>query len=220
MLGQASVDCYAAKLQALERSGLAELNPSAFPTDRDVQRAMRTLSAAQQQNRPLLPVERLQAPPYSDPLMIFESLLLPLEDVKQDPRYHPEGDVLYHSLQVFDHARDEMPYDEEFLTAALLHDVGKGIDPRDHVNAGLEALDGFITERTAWLIEHHMLSHQIAQGSLGTRRHRRLRECEWYEDLLALGECDRAGRLAGVEAPELDEALDYLRDLGGMFDGG
>ena len=24
-----------------------------------------------------------------------------------------------------------MPYDEEFLLAALLHDVGKGIDPQD-----------------------------------------------------------------------------------------
>ncbi|WP_145248442.1 HD domain-containing protein [Aeoliella mucimassa] len=149
---------------------------------------------------------------------LFESLLLPLEDVKQDPRYHPEGDVLYHSLQVFDHARDEMPYDEEFLTAALLHDVGKGIDPRDHVNAGLEALEGFVTERTAWLIEYHMHCHLIADGAIGARAHRRLRECEWYDDLLVLGECDRAGRQSGVEAPELDEALDYLRDLGGMFD--
>jgi hypothetical protein len=149
---------------------------------------------------------------------LFEALLLPLEDVKQDPRYHPEGDVLYHSLQVFDHARDEMPYDEEFLTAALLHDVGKGVDPRDHVGAALEALDGFITERTAWLIEYHMHCHKIANGSLGARAHRRLRESEWYDDLILLGECDRAGRQRGVEAPELDEALDYLRELGGMFD--
>lgn len=149
---------------------------------------------------------------------LFESLLLPLENVKQDPRYHPEGDVLYHSLQVFDHARDEQPYDEEFLTAALLHDVGKGIDPRDHVNAGLEALEGFITERTVWLIEHHMLCHQMLDGSLGARKHRRLRESEWYDDLVLLGQCDRAGRQSGVEAPELDEALDYLRELGGMFD--
>ncbi|WP_442481708.1 HD domain-containing protein [Aeoliella sp. SH292] len=149
---------------------------------------------------------------------LFEALLLPLEDVKQDPRYHPEGDVLYHSLQVFDHARDAMPYDEEFLTAALLHDVGKGIEPRDHVVAGLEALHGFITERTAWLIEHHMHCHQIVAGSLGARAHRRLRECEWYDDLILLGECDRAGRQRGVEAPELDEVLEYLRDLGGMFD--
>ena len=92
-----------------------------------------------------------------DRFQIYEMLLLPLENVKQSPKYHPEGDALYHSLQVFDLARDELPYDEEFLLAALLHDVGKAIDPADHVAAGLEALDGFITERTAWLIEHHML---------------------------------------------------------------
>ena len=64
-----------------------------------------------------------------DRFQLFESLLLPLENVKQSLRYHPEGDALYHSLQVFDHARDELAYDEEFLTAALLHDIGKAIDP-------------------------------------------------------------------------------------------
>jgi len=149
---------------------------------------------------------------------LFEALLAPLEDVKQHAKYHPEGDVLYHSLQVYDHARDQMPYDEEFLTAALLHDVGKGIDPHDHVAAGLEALEGFVTERTYWLIEHHMLAHKLADGTLGARAKRRLRENEWYDDLLLLGECDRAGRQVGVETPELDEALDYLRELGGMFE--
>ena len=55
-------------------------------------------------------------------------------------------------MQVFMLAREAMPYDEEFLLAAILHDVGKAIDPDDHVVAGLEALDGFITERTSWLI--------------------------------------------------------------------
>ena len=83
------------------------------------------------------------------------------------PEYHPEGDALYHSLQVFDLARDELPYDEEFLLAALLHDVGKAIDPHDHVAAGLEALEGYITPRTAWLIEHHMEAHALADGTLG-----------------------------------------------------
>src|SRR2546425_5738732 len=33
-----------------------------------------------------------------DPYGIFRMLLLPLENVKQSPQYHPEGDVLYHSL--------------------------------------------------------------------------------------------------------------------------
>ncbi len=69
-------------------------------------------------------VQRLEEMP--DRFQVFTSLLLPLENVKQHPKYHPEGDVLYHSLQVFDHARDQLPYDEEFLLAALLHDVGKG----------------------------------------------------------------------------------------------
>ncbi len=152
-----------------------------------------------------------------DPYQLFEALLLPLENVKQNAKYHPEGDVLYHSLQVFDHARDQMPYDEEFLQAALLHDVGKGIDPYDHVATGLEALAGFISERTAWLIEHHMMAHQLADGTLGARARKRLQQHEFYEDLLILEQCDRAGRQAGVIAPELEEALDYLRQIGGMF---
>ena len=152
-----------------------------------------------------------------DRFQIYEALLLPLENIRQNLKYHPEGDVLYHSLQVFDHARDELPYDEEFLSAALLHDVGKGIDMRNHVVAGLEALDGRISERTSWLIEHHMLAHAISDQTIGRRAHRRLRESEYYEDLIHLGQCDRRGRQPGVEAPELDEALDCLRELNRMF---
>lgn len=151
-----------------------------------------------------------------DRFQIYESLLLPLENVQQNLKYHPEGDALYHSLQVFDLARDELPYDEEFLLAALLHDVGKAIDPYDHVGAGLEALEDSITQRTSWLIEHHMLAHEIADQSIGRRAHRRLRESDHYDDLVLLGECDRAGRRPGVEAPELEEAIDYLRELNQM----
>jgi predicted HD phosphohydrolase len=133
--------------------------------------------------------------------------------VKQHPDYHPEGDALYHSLQVFDLAVDRIPYDEEFLLAALLHDVGKGIEPRDHVNAGLEALAGFITERTHWLIANHMHFHRIEDGSIGARQHRRLKENESYDELMMLGECDRDGRQTGVSTSNVEEALGYIRDL-------
>ena len=152
-----------------------------------------------------------------DPFQVFEALLLPLENVRQDRRYHPEGDALYHSLQVFDLACDELPYDEEFLLAALLHDVGKGIDRADHVAVALDALDGLITERTAWLIEHHMLAHEVRDGTIGRRAHRRLRESESYEELMLLNRCDRRGRQVGVPTSELDEALEYLRDLSETF---
>src|SRR5262249_3137702 len=102
-----------------------------------------------------------------DPWSIFRMLLLPLENVKGSPVHHPEGDVLYHSLQVFELARDCRPYDEEFLLAALLHDVGKGLDPGDHVQAALDALDGLITERTMFFIAHHMDAQAYRNGKLG-----------------------------------------------------
>ena len=155
----------------------------------------------------------LEAESKVDRFQIYEMLLVPLESVKESPKYHPEGDVLYHSLQVFDLARNELPYDEEFLSAALLHDVGKGIDRRDHIAAGLEALEGFITPRTTWLIEHHGQAHGLRDGTLGARARRRLAASEDYDELLLLAECDSAGRAVGVEAPDMEEALEYLREL-------
>ena len=171
--------------KAIDRASIAELRQflaTEYP-DLDVEEA---LFEAREQ------VDRFQ---------VYQSLLLPLENVRQNHTYHPEGDALYHSLQVFDLGREEMPYDEEFLLAALLHDVGKAIDPHDHIAAGLEALDGTITQRTRWLIEHHMLAHGIADQTIGRRAHRRLRENEFYDDLVLLGRCDRAGRKAGSWRP-------------------
>lgn len=148
---------------------------------------------------------------------VFLSLLAPLESVRQNPQYHPEGDALFHSLQVYELAKSQRAYDEEFLLAALLHDVGKAIDPSDHVLAGLEALDGFISDRTAWLIGHHMETHRIADQTLGARRRRKLAAHPWYEDLILLGQCDRGGRVPGAEVVEIEEALDYIEQLEEMF---
>ena len=148
---------------------------------------------------------------------VFLALLVPLENVIQSPRYHPEGDALFHSMQVYGLAKEVAPYDEEFLLAALLHDVGKAIDREDHVTAGLEALDGFITPRTAWLIEHHMEAHQIHDHTIGARRRRKLVAHPDYENLCLLGQCDRDGRVPGVEVESPEEALDYIEQLSEMF---
>ncbi|MGA2498512.1 MAG: HD domain-containing protein, partial [Tepidisphaeraceae bacterium] len=149
---------------------------------------------------------------------LYRMLLAPLEKVKQNPAYHPEGDALYHSLQVFELARQRVPYDEEFLLAALLHDVGKAIDPADHVGAALAALEGAITPRTAALIEHHMEAHAYQDGTLGHRAKERLRKLEDFEDLLLLAELDRAGRQTGVMVCDVDEALEFVRKMEGQWD--
>ncbi len=62
-----------------------------------------------------------------------------------------------------------------------------------------------------------MLAQQLLDGTLGARAKRRLKQHESFEELVALAECDRAGRVPGADAPELDEAIAYLRDLGVMF---
>jgi hypothetical protein len=153
----------------------------------------------------------------ADRFLAYRILLEPLEQVREHPGRHPEGDALYHSLQVYHLAREELPYDEEFLLAALLHDVGKAIDPKDHVAAGLEALDGLITPRTAWLIEHHAEAQQLHQGTLGVRSRRRLEASEDFEELVLLAQCDRRGRQRGVRVSDLHDALDEIRQLDEMY---
>jgi hypothetical protein len=148
-----------------------------------------------------------------DRFRTYELLLLPLEQVAQLPEVHPEGDVLYHSLQVFEFARQGLPYDEEFLLAALLHDVGKAIDRRDHIAAGLAILDGAVSPRTAWLIEHHVEVQSLRDGTLGVRPRRRLEASENFDELMLLADCDRRGRVVGMDVPDVCDALNYIRAL-------
>ncbi len=84
--------------------------------------------------------------------------------------------------------------------------------------SGLEALEGFITRRTHWLIEQHMLTHKLHDKTLGVRARRRLEQNESYHELVLLGECDRAGRQIGVQTTELEEALDYVREISDSYD--
>lgn len=141
---------------------------------------------------------------------LFRLLLRPLEAVKQDPRYHPEGDALYHSLQVFELARAERAWDIELCLAALLHDVGKAIDPADHVAAGVAALDGAVSPRTLTLVAYHMEAHAYRDGTLGQRARRRLAALEDLDDLLLLSQLDQAGRRRGAVVCGVDEALAWL----------
>ena len=110
-------------------------------------------------------------------------------------------------------ARQRVPWDEEFLLAALLHDVGKAIDPADHVAAGISALEGSITPRTEFLITHHMDALAYHNGTLGHRAKIRLRESEDFDDLMLLRELDTAGRRRGAAVCEVAEALGFIREL-------
>jgi hypothetical protein len=114
---------------------------------------------------------------------------------------------------VFELAKDARPYDTEFLLAALLHDVGKGIDRGDHVAAAVQALDGLITERTQFLIAHHMDALELKQGTLPAKQRKRLEASPDFEDLMLLRDLDTAGRVPGAVVGTVDEALGYVREM-------
>ncbi len=143
----------------------------------------------------------------------YLALLVPLDRVMQSTDTHPEGDVLYHCLQVFELTCESHPWDEELLTAALLHDVGKGIDPRDSHAASLTALSGFITERTPWLIDNLPSVHRIFEGTLGIRAKRRLMSDESWPELDVLASHDRDGRVPGRFVRQPEDAIEFLRSL-------
>lgn len=143
----------------------------------------------------------------------YFALLEPMDRVRLKRDTHPEGDLLYHSLQVFTLAREARNWDEEFLTAALLHDVGKGIDPFDAHEATLTAVQGIVSDRTFWLIEQLPLQHRASEGTLGARARRRLSEHPDGEELRLLAACDSDGRVPGRIVCTLDEAIGALKTL-------
>jgi hypothetical protein len=218
---------YAAKRKAAAVLG-RRVRPGDLPSDHEVRQAVVALARDRvEADRPGAPgpIAEPEAAPSAVPRKLAEVLdrfelyrirLEPLDAVKQGARSHPEGDALFHSLQVFELARLERPFDEEFLLAALLHDVGKAIDPADHIAAGLEALDGAISERTRWLIAHHR-DARAAVDAAPAGRARRVpgveADDEAIEDLLLLGRLDREGRVPGAPVPSVAEALDYLKGL-------
>lgn len=141
------------------------------------------------------------------------ALVALLATVRQNPATHPEGDALEHALQVFDLVHAERPFDEELLTAALVHEVGRTIDRTDVVGAGLEALGDLVTPRTRWLIESLEAARCYDDRTLGHRARQRLEAHPDFEEVLLLASADRRGRVRGYAAPTLEAAVAILRSL-------
>ncbi len=200
--GLAEGDFYAAKRKAAAVLG-HRVRPGDLPADSEVRaqaialiRERESGSEPAPENESPEPVEGAvvaQLADHLDRFAIYKLRLEPLESVKQDPKSHPEGDALFHSLQVFELAREARPYDEEFLLAALLHDVGKAIAPQDRVNAAVESLRGAVTERTLWLIAHQKEARAARERTLSTRDRKALEASEFFDDLMLLFDLDAAG---------------------------
>ena len=195
-----------ARRLAIKRLCPAGAHPRDVPSDAEVGQQLTLLSQAE-----ATPVWQHRFEHYAD-------LLRPLEQVIQDPLRHPEGDALYHSLQVYTLVEEHFPYDEELLTAALMHDVGKAINRREPIAASLAALFGIVTPRTAWFIENLPAARSLVDVSLGARATNRLKTSPDFDQLTVFIDSDLAGRRCGVVVPDVEEALQNLQQLSHQHD--
>ena len=53
----------------------------------------------------------------------------------------------------------------------------------------------------------------LRAGTLGVKARARIQASEYYDDLMLLSELDRRGRVRGASVCELDQALEFLREL-------
>lgn len=206
---------HAAKWRAARAITRSFLPPECFPTDLEIRMALQELASLTIADGAANIVfgDSNQSEAREEDFDQYHALLAPMDRVILNRETHPEGDLLYHSLQVFTLAKEARDWDEEFLVAALLHDVGKGIDPTEAHEATLTAVQGIVSDRTFWLIEQLPLQHRVSEGTLGARARRRLADHPDSEELRLLAACDSEGRVPGRIVCTLDEAIGELREL-------
>lgn len=142
---------------------------------------------------------------------LFELLLRrmqPLAHVRQNPRFHPEGDALFHSLQTFDLAleADDAPH---VIAASLFHDLGKAIPDSRHEVSGAAWLSGIAGARTCTLVAHHM---DLLREPAVTRR--ALRGDGLLDELERLRDYDDRGRRPLACVTSIERALGILLEPG------
>lgn len=132
--------------------------------------------------------------------------------VEQNPLYHPEIDVLEHSLQCFYRAAKECD-DVDLCIAALFHDVGKQIDNKGHENYSVDLLKDHLSPKALWLIENHMKYWYFVLGSMKRLQKVKLMDHVWLPQLTFLARFDKMARIAGrTTRYEKDEIIFILNN--------
>ncbi|MCD7949534.1 MAG: HD domain-containing protein [Erysipelotrichaceae bacterium] len=154
-----------------------------------------------------------------------------LSQTKQRRDYHPEGDVLTHTLMVLDEGA-QRKYESDhplwFMWSCLLHDIGKPVvtTPEGrapyHNEAGVKLFQNIniitdATERTyiETMIMYHMHLMNMARNNAPDWRYLRLLKLienkVSLNDLILISVCDKLGR-GYVAYDQLSHFYDYIED--------
>lgn len=147
-----------------------------------------------------------------------------LDYIPQDKRYHPEGNVLTHTLMTCSQMASMVRHEDNItkivlMFAALLHDIGKrdsteidenGIRSPEHASVGADMAENFLNNigcspdiviKVKNLIREHMAYLNIHSKKSIRRLARRLYPAT-IEELAKLIEADHRGRDVDYECPE------------------
>lgn len=164
-----------------------------------------------------------------------------LYGVPQAPQYHPEIDTGVHTEMVLDMAVQLAPGDVAVAFAALTHDLGKALTPKDelpkhlgHEKSGLIPLEGLIkrwktptdaAELARTVCVYHLHAHRALESRTGTlldliERCDGLRRPDKFKSFVLACEADKRGRLGweNYDYPQRDlllKALDVARSVSG-----
>lgn len=125
-------------------------------------------------------------------------------------------DRLTHSLQTATLAmRDGR--DEEYIVAALLHDVGDTLAPNNHPEIGAAILKPYVSERIHWIVKHH----GIFQGyyfwdhiGMDPNTREKFRDHAWFDDCAEFCESyDQAAFEPAGETVALEEFEPMVRRI-------
>ena len=199
---------------------LDELNP---------ERVWKEMSRALMEDYPRLFFDTLLE---CDALQVVFPEIYRLKTALESRRWHPEGDAYEHTMLVLTQsAKFEFPL--EIRYACLVHDLGKGITPRDqlpkhygHDVKGVKVVQEFsnrlrvpakIRDRAMKATRYHMYCHKLDQLNAKTfvkmfDDMRALNDTHSVTVLYCVGMCDERGRL-GSE----DNQWDHLTKLTECF---
>ncbi len=162
---------------------------------------------------------------------------------EQELKWHPEGDVWVHTLQVIDQARsriDDLDYPQQMalMLGAVCHDLGKPattefidgrIRSRNHEEAGVEPTRALLDRLNVHSMNGYDVRHQVigmvaqhlkpgmwhkSTGVVGDGAFRRLARKVDLELLARLAKSDCLGRGGTFDCSAMDWFLERARALG------
>lgn len=159
-----------------------------------------------------------------------------LEGVEQNPKYHPEGNVLVHTMMVIDEGAKLRKYSKQksnFMLALLLHDIGKAVTTRlrngrltsyNHDIEGAKMADEFLKyfkvndkdiKEICSLVRYHMQLLFIITDSKLQKVDEIIKYVD-IDELCLLSQSDRMGR-AGINQKEKDRILRDIKRFKGLL---